>query len=228
MKSISEGFLYCVYSEDGSINKFFKDEFLVSLNSLKSVMPNCHVTLYTNIVFENIYQIDHIIYDEFIIKDHIAKAYGLSKSPYQKTIFLDTDIVIHRKVIKDIFTVLKDFDFTCCYGNFWHKGHIFPDLSTGILGVKNNPFTQKEIQKWIKEVKLRVREKSSNGDVGRVSDQKYFRNVFMRNKTKFHILPWWFQHRSENFIKYFSNIVTTHSHSMCKNKVTQQIINKLK
>ena len=118
---MTKGYLYCVYSDDGKPNKYFEDQFLVSYKSLKDVLPNCNVTLYTNIRFNNIYDINNIIYDENIEQSHISKAVALHISPYEKTILLDTDTKIHRKIIDDIFLVLDEFSFTCCLISFINK-----------------------------------------------------------------------------------------------------------
>ena len=70
---MTNGYLYCVYSIDQQPNKFFTDEFLVSLQSLKKVLPTSNVSLYTNIVFDNIYDIDHIIFDPQMEKTIFVK-----------------------------------------------------------------------------------------------------------------------------------------------------------
>ena len=213
----NNGYLYCVYSKDGEPNKFLTKEFLVSYNSLKKTVPNCNVTLHTNIKLDNAYGIENIIYDEDITTSHIAKAESLLKSPYDKTILLDTDTIIHRPIINDIFKVLDEFDFTCCYGNYWNKGTIYPDLNTGLIGVKKNNFTTTEINTWIKEFKKK----------GQGSDQKGFRNIFMNNKNKFHILPTYFMYRWHHYKDYPNHAVLTHSHSMSKNEVTKKIFRSL-
>ena len=209
---MTNGYFYCVYSEDEKRNKYFK-EFLVSYNSLKKQIPDCNVTLYTNIKFDNTYDLN-IIYEENIDKRLICKAEALLKSPYDKTIFLDTDIVIHKKIINDIFNVLDEFDFTCCYGNSGnYRGQIYPELNTGLLGVKNNDFTKELINIWI-----------SNYEGG--PDQCSFRkNVFMNNKKNFNILPTYFMFRDYHYKFYPEQAVLTHSHSMSKIRVIKNIIN---
>ena len=211
------GFLYCIYSVDGNKNKYFTDEFLVSLKSLQNMCPKIKVSLYTNIKVDKISGIDNIIYDEDIDQRLICKAKGLLKSPYDKTILLDTDTVIHKRNIRDVFKILDEFEFTCCHGNAPPNkgtaavGSIYPDLNTGLLGVNNNDFTRKEINKWIN---------SYNGG----NDQLSFRNVvFMNNKNKFYILPPYFMLRSYHYIDYPGHAVLTHDHDMSK-KVISKII----
>lgn len=214
-----DGFLYCLYSKDNQKNTFFQ-EFIHSLNSLKKVLPSSNVTLYTNIIFENNYEIDQVIFDKDIPKAHIAKAKALLNSPYEKTIFLDTDTIIHRDIINDIFNVLDEFEFTCCYANSnglhngnQFRGTIYPDLNTGLLGVKNNTFTKKQLKIWI-----------SNYKGGQ--DQISFRNeIFMKNKSEFHILPTYFQFRWHIYWSYPTQAVITHDHDPSKKKVALRIIN---
>ena len=211
---MTNGYLYCVYTLDQKPNKFFTDEFLVSFKSLKEILSTCHVSLYTNIVFDNTYGIDNIIFDPKMDKNHICKAVGLQKSPYQKTILLDTDTVIHRPIINDIFEVLDDFSFTCCHGNFWASGQIYPDLNTGLIGVLKNKFTNRQINKWIRKHK---KKKSK-------SDQRYFRDIFLEYKKQFYILPPYFMYRWHHYRDYPEQAVLSHSHSMSKDKVTSKII----
>ena len=210
------GFMYCIYSDDGKVNNYFTDEFLKSLKSLKKISSKLPVSLYTNIIFENIYGIDNVIYDKDIDKRLICKAKALLKSPYEKTIFLDTDTLIYRRIILDIFKVLDEFEFTCCHGNAPpHKGGIYPDLNTGLLGVNNNDFTREQINKWIKAYVS-------------CNDQLSFREVvFMNNKNKFYILPPYFMMRSYHYIDYPGHAVLIHDHDISKPEPKKKVISKI-
>lgn len=211
---MTNGYLYCVYSNNEQPNKFFNDQFLISFHSLKKAVPNSQVALYTNIKFDNIYGIDHVIYDSQIDKNHISKASALLKSPFRKTILLDTDTLIHRDIINDIFTVLDEFNFTCCHGNFWSSGQIYPDLNTGLIGVNKNQFTDNLISTWIRKHKKHKCK----------SDQKYFRDLFMEHKKEFYILPAYFMYRWHHYRDYPSQAVISHDSCMSKSKITNKII----
>jgi len=218
---MNSGYLYVCYSEDGRKNRFFRNQFLVSYESLKRVVPNSNVTLYTNINFENDLGINNVIYDKNIEKSHIAKAVGLLKSPYDKTIFLDTDTVVHRPVIDTIFEVLDEFDFTCCHASQHYVRTIYPDLNTGLLGVKKNDFTDMQIANWSHEFQTLFQTE------GIRSDQYSFRNIFMKYKKHFYILPPWFQFRPCNYSRYIERAVITHDKSMCRKTSTQAVIKYL-
>lgn len=220
------GFLYCLYFNfdnavllDKMLNTLMK-----SFDSLERVLGEVNVSLYTNIDFSDPWKCSdmknfyvdnmlgikqrniNIIYEPKIRMSHIAKAQALLNSPYKKTIFLDIDTMIHRKVIEDIFKVLDEFDFTCSHGNNWARGSIYPDLNTGVIGVRNNDFTKKQLSIWIERfVKI-------NNE----SDQKSFREIFLKNKKNFYILPHWFQSRPQFFIDYSKNIAITHSDEQMK------------
>ena len=228
----NNGYLYVVYSHNNKKNLYF-NQFINSLNSLKHHVPNCKVTLYTNIQFDNIYGIN-VIYDENIPKNVISKAHGILKMPYDKIIYLDTDTIIHRNIINDIFDVLDEFEFTCCYGNQNSSGTIYPDLNTGLLGIRNNAFTKECVKIWISEyeaysdkviAKRKGKRARNSKKVKPHNDQLPFRDhIFMKNKSKFHILPTYFMFRWCHYRSYTEQAVLTHSHNMSKEKETDRII----
>lgn len=225
------GFIYSLYSMDQKPNKFY-DEFLVSYKSLKKVLPKSNVSLYTNIIFENNIGIDQVIFDKEINKSHIAKAFALLNSPYEKTIFLDTDTFIHRKTINDIFKVLDEFDFTCnfaCSGANTdpYDGEIFPELNTGLLGVKNNAFTKSQMEVWINNFASEAAKYKEKGFPK--GDQISFRNhIFMKNKNKFYILPTYYQFRFHIYKAFLKKAVLSHDHDILQEKnIKEHILTKI-
>jgi len=225
------GYLYCLYSEDGQKNDYFDKELIPSFSSLKLTVPTASVSLYTNIKFDNDEGFDHVIYDEHIDKRHIAKAHALLKSPYDRTIFLDTDTIIHRDIINDIFKVLDEFNFTVVYGGAFGAGTIYPDFNTGLIGVANNNETKTILNEWVRlfeETPRALRMPRCSG--GSLKDQWSFREVFMKNKKMFHILPTYFMYRWHIMKQYPRHAVLTHDRSAkdgltYRNNVTKKIIN---
>lgn len=227
---MKNGFIYTCYkdSQEGGCQwsehrsdllskDYFKDEFLISYASLKKQIPDAKVALWTNIEFENCYGIDHVIYDKNIERRVISKAKALLLSPFENSIYLDTDTIIHKPIINDIFKVLKEFSFACCHGNQNSKGSIFPDFNTGMIGVRHDAYSNSLIKLWIKLY----------GNSKDFNDQKYFREIYMKNKKAFYTLPFYFMHRHWHFSEYPSQAVISHDHSMCKDTITKNIINHL-
>jgi hypothetical protein len=218
------GYLYCLYSADGQKTDYFDKELIPSFNSLKQVIPTASVSLYTNVKFDNDAGFDHVIYDENIDKRHIAKAHALLKSPYDRTIFLDTDTIIHRDIINDIFKVLDEFNFAVVYGGAFSRGSVYPDFNTGLIGVVNNDETKRMIGEWVQ-----LFEQTPRPGKGELQDQWSFREVFMKNKKMFHILPTYFMYRPNMIMQYPRYAVLTHDRSTKdglthKRNVTTKII----
>ena len=89
---------------------YFKDEFLISYASLKKQIPDAKVALWTRIEFENCYGIDHVIADKNIERRVISKAKALLLSPFENSIYLDTDTIIHKNLLSmTFFKVSKEF-----------------------------------------------------------------------------------------------------------------------
>ena len=106
MKKGDCGYMYCLYCEGGKKGDYFYKELSPSVRSLKSALPEANVSLYTNLRTDAELEecgFTTVIHDDNIDRRLIAKAHALLKSPYDKTIFLDTDTVIHRDIINDIF-----------------------------------------------------------------------------------------------------------------------------
>ena len=204
------GFLYCIYSKDGNVNEFFKKEFIPSFLSLKALLPNSKVAVYTNIKFDNSIGVDHVIHEQNIDKRLICKARGLLRSPFKKTLFLDTDTIINKSPfasIEDVFLPLEEFSFACCHANAApYHGTVFPDLNTGVLGVAKNDFTDTLIKNWIEGFEEYQKKGHPNAD----NDQLAFRDVFINNKKEFYILPPYFNWRYFIIADYPRQVVLTH------------------
>ena len=214
------GYLYNLYTPDGQVDDFiFHKQFVTSYKSLKEHVPQANVTLHTNVTFDNVYGIDNVIHDENIDKRLISKAHALLKSPYERTIFIDVDIFVHNDTINDIFHILDEFDYTACHGfGAPYQGNIYPDLNTGLLGVKHSPKVKSQLELWIKKYDEMYDEFGHN-------DQTSFRDhIFMNNKKSFYMLPPNFQHRWQHLCGYITNIVCTHNRSMNKDHVTTKTI----
>lgn len=195
------GYLYCLYCEKNQKNDYFYKELVPSVNSLKQVLPKANVALYTNLETDSELTdcgFVKIIHDSNMDKRLIAKAHGLYKSPFDKTIFLDTDTIIHREEIDQIFDALKEFNFAAVYGDAFNRGELYPDFNTGLIGLNNNQKTKFMLQEWI----TLFEDTPPLGNNKRLNDQWAFREMFMKHKKDFYVLPNYFMYRW-NLIRHY-------------------------
>ena len=83
-----------------------------SAASLKDYHPNAHITLFTEERFyhDGLYDtFDHIIVDG-VPNDSRAKLWALSRTPYDRTLYIDADSVIQHADIAKVFDELGDAD----------------------------------------------------------------------------------------------------------------------
>ena len=81
-----------------------------SAESLLDFHPKAKITLFTEERWDGTYDrklFDNIIYCD----DHVrAKLWALSRTPYDKTMYIDCDTYIQHEDIKKVFTFLKNND----------------------------------------------------------------------------------------------------------------------
>ena len=83
-----------------------------SAESLREYHPEAHITLYTEERFYHdglLDTFDHIVVDD-VPNDSRAKLWALSRTPYEKTLYIDADSVIMHEDIATVFDYLGDHD----------------------------------------------------------------------------------------------------------------------
>jgi len=220
--------MFAVYSEDGQPNTIFSDTLLMAFNSLRVAVPGCQTCLYTNIEVDNThwiydqYGFNHVIYNPDSVKYHIIKAHALKESPFEKTIYLDTDMIFHSErnsTLNDIFDILDTWEIAGLHGNHYSSGEIKPDIHCGLLGVKKNDSTNLMMDQWISNF--------TNALPENTSDQSAFRNIFYENHSKFYILPHYFMFRWHMLQTVYDHAVTTHGIEMNQQVILRKIITSL-
>lgn len=79
--------------------------------SLKDYYPEAKITIFTHPEFFN--EPDRKFFDQVhldIPYNIRAKMHGMSRTPYEKTLYVDADTEIRSEKIKDVFDILKDDD----------------------------------------------------------------------------------------------------------------------
>jgi hypothetical protein len=147
--SDSQGIIYV------AITNIFVKEAIISAKSVKKFLPNIKIVLFTDSSFS-----DHDIFDEVIKleelhpKVHINKLICMMKSPFQETIFLDTDTFICGD-ISELFDLLNNFDIAMTHDrgycdDFPENTGIpdaFREFNQGVIVYKNTEKLQSVLKK---------------------------------------------------------------------------------
>ena len=141
---MSSGYIYVASNNVSKTKHNYIKEAIYSAKSLKKVDPNAKICLFTD------EKISDKVFDKIkIVKmDLRCKQKFLLKSPYDKTILIDTDTYINRK-INDIFDLLDKYDLVGCHDyarkrvfkmipEYMNIPYGFSELNTGLIGFKKN------------------------------------------------------------------------------------------
>ena len=138
---MTSGYLYI------AVGEMFRYEAERSSRSLKrfTQFPVCLITDDKNFSSP---QFDQIIYVEDIGKSFEVKITGMQMSPYDKTVFLDSDVFVCDS-IDDIFLVLDHFDMALALDQY---GHSMATFSASRLGSTKKTFLSGFVKKANKEM----------------------------------------------------------------------------
>ena len=145
------GFVYVA-----SISKAYYNAAVQSAISLRDYFPKANITLFTHEIF--VEENDRKFFDNIVtgIPVHIrAKMWGMAKTPYQKTLYLDADTEIRSERISEVFDILtddKDMLFTKIINHVSADKVIDKDNNLeyhgGVILYNNNPLTIELINEW--------------------------------------------------------------------------------
>jgi hypothetical protein len=175
--------------------KKFIGEACNSAASLKSVMPNVPLTIFCDeqletAYFENVIRINAPRYG------FLDKITHISLSPYDLTLFLDTDTYVYED-ISDLFTLLEEFDIAATHAPYRAVYQVpgvpdsFPELNTGVILFKKTPQIMRSFSEWQNLYKRDLRkeiqwlhplgERLFKGDL---PDQPTFREALYRSNLR--------------------------------------------
>lgn len=128
--------------------------------NLRLVHPDAKIDLFSNLdiidpVFDQIHRLEN---DWFR-----PKMEGLLRSRFERTVYLDADIMVVGSV-EGIFDVLETFDMAACHERFLNAEHArrvhrrvmptaFPTVNSGVLGIRHSQKTQAFLKHWQSEVR---------------------------------------------------------------------------
>jgi hypothetical protein len=145
------GFVYIA-----SISEAYYNAAVKSAISLKDNFPEANITLFTHEIF--LKEEDKKFFDNIVtgIPVHIrAKMWGMARTPYQKTLYVDADTEIRSERITEVFDILKD-DKDILFTKIIN--HVSADkvidknnnleYHGGIILYNNNPLTIELMNEW--------------------------------------------------------------------------------
>ena len=147
MSSSSRGVVYIVTGQK------FVEEACLSAASVKKCMPYIPITIFSDVpidstLFDQVVPIDRPAYDKE------AKILHIRKSPYQETLFLDSDTHMIDDS-RELFSLLERFDFAAVHSPCRAQYQVsevpdcFPELNTGVLLFKKSEQTESLLQRWV-------------------------------------------------------------------------------
>ncbi len=180
------GIVYISTGED------FVEEARVSAESAKAVMPNIPITLFTDLkidapVFDRVLQLENPRHD---FGDQV---YNLDQTPYERTIFLDSDIYFDASV-EDLFDILDQFDIAAAHNQKnWSSERVdynvvdaipncFPEYNSGVVAFKSTSAVSDFFDIW-RDTYTEVL------DRGQIHNQAAFRLALYRSDIRIATLP---------------------------------------
>jgi hypothetical protein len=138
-----------------SLSKAYYKAAVNSAISLRDHYPEANITLFTHEVF--LQDNDRNFFDNIITNIPVhkrAKMWGMAKTPYDKTLYLDSDTEIRSERIKDVFDILgkNDIMFTKIVPHVSNTRRIDDDNELeyhgGVILYNNKKPTIKLINEW--------------------------------------------------------------------------------
>ena len=138
-------------------NKLYVDLALQSIASLKKKMPDLPVTVFSEFSIDSSL-IERIIPVPPSTNGLYEKAKLIQQSPYERTLFIDADILILES-FPELFDLLDRFDCAATHEEYvdtdWFHHYsrpdipsCFPEFNTGILLFKRSAAMQRVFQEW--------------------------------------------------------------------------------
>lgn len=148
------GYIYIASnSVKGDKNVDYIKEAIYSATSLKKVDPDANITLYTDKEIKT-----KVFTDIKIVNISLrCKQQILQESPYEKTIYIDTDTFINNS-INDVFDLLDKYEILCVHDyarkrsfnipEYMKIPYGFSELNGGIIGFKKCDNFYKMMNLW--------------------------------------------------------------------------------
>ena len=174
----------CVYIATGPKYLF---EASLSMDSLREHMPNVPVCCFTDDPAAAARIFPHVERIENPSRNFLEKIPPLSRTPYERTIFLDTDIIITAD-ISDLFDLLEKYDIAAAPDPFGVEADgcpaCFQHLNTGLIAYRRNPAVLDFFERWFAEYRRDLAERTDQPH-----DQLSFQRLLYQSDLRLYVLP---------------------------------------
>ncbi|WLE95551.1 MAG: hypothetical protein QTN59_12775 [Candidatus Electrothrix communis] len=184
--SESRGVVYVATGEK------FVTEALISVRSVKKQMPGLPITLFTDLqdlVGHPPEGVDAVFHLTQVTNSCLDKMYPLVDSPYDRTLFLDTDTYLCDRV-DELFDVLDQYDIAAAHPPYRVQYQLpdipecFPEPNTGVIAFKKTSEALEVLHDWPIEYKKQLASASKPHH-----DQHSFRAALYHSAARFLVLP---------------------------------------
>ncbi|MEZ0388670.1 MAG: putative nucleotide-diphospho-sugar transferase [Verrucomicrobium sp.] len=166
------------------------DEARASVKSLRAAMPDAHVTLFTDLqIQQSPMEFDTVLGIDQRSESFSDKILPLARSPYLKTVYLDTDTYVAEDC-REIFKVLDHFDIAAAHDP-WRVDYAyetlpyaFPTFNTGLIAFRSGPQMGQFVADWL-DSHQRLFKPNLPDD----NDQPAFRHTLFHSKLRLSVLP---------------------------------------
>lgn len=181
MMLMRDGIIYVATGPD------YQEESCISAKSVKNELPNIPITVFSDEDF-NCEYIDDVMVIDNPHYNSLDCIECLSKSPYDRTIYFDTDIYVEND-ISGIFNILGDYDMAAVHDtrhSIHHECPIsnvpsdYPEYNTGVIGYQKNESTIEFFEHWAEVWK---------GQPDTMIDQPSFRASLYKSNLRVVTLP---------------------------------------
>lgn len=179
---MSRGVLYISAADD------YCREACLSAKILKRSMPDVPTALITDGDGKYPY-IDTVIEMENPRYDFGDKVFNIHRTPFDRTLFLDTDTYVYSDV-SELFDVLDEFDLAAAHVPHWgvhdrtsrDVPECYPEFNTGVLAFRDGDPVRDLFDRWREEYERDL-------DAGENEDQFSFRRVSYESDARIATLP---------------------------------------
>lgn len=186
---MTKGVLYIFYGDPK-----YKNEAIVSAQSLKKFCSDIHITAFSDAKFESQYFDDVVLVKPTGVRSKVDYIWD---SPYEETLFLDSDVIINRD-ISDLFSILVKFDLGVAHDlarkrekyskmmpEYKAIPYSFSEVNTGVISFKKNERTRELFELWKKYYGRYQKRLFSSCPW----DQPSFRISLWKSSASFYIFP---------------------------------------